>query len=486
MNHISDFSPFNASIGDLEVENLSVLREVEEGWYVDYKEASISAKRIAKSLASFANTYGGWLFFGVREKSRSEPVAGEFPGLRSEEAHKLVECLRHGAAAWLSHSPYFETQILRGPCEELGLLEDKSVVVIFIPQSWSAPHIHKDGGIYRRVESSSEPTKESDRYAIEQLFKRRETPNKIIKKWIKRKPEFSDSEVERPVIRVLLDVDPFFNKNLNLSISEKEAVEILKNRNAPSVVESIPFDTVQLHASGLLGSQTRANNFESTGVSLKVNSDLSGEILIPINRMDHADFHAQRIYMEEYEHFSEFSKNFRCDDGYYRNKIADLNYTMIAISGILYVYMNILSKCGWKDELYVKVQAFNIWRAIPFLDVQYYMDWIEEHGCPMPPHNNELFPSGYAPESFVKINCDELSYDDSMDMSREQQEAVMYNTKYTIEIFKLVCRVFGVPDFVQARDFMHSDNNVENYKQLRDLRSRVFRIIELNRRSGAL
>ncbi len=58
------YSPFEKNIIDLEAIDLVTLKDVAEGWYVEYKSETSSATPIAKSISAFANTYGGI----VREK----------------------------------------------------------------------------------------------------------------------------------------------------------------------------------------------------------------------------------------------------------------------------------------------------------------------------------------------------------------------------------------------------------------------------------
>ena len=67
---MSQYSPFDKSITDLQPSDLAVLKFVSEGWYVDYKRDLIDSGGMAKALSAFANTYGGWLFFGVSELSK--------------------------------------------------------------------------------------------------------------------------------------------------------------------------------------------------------------------------------------------------------------------------------------------------------------------------------------------------------------------------------------------------------------------------------
>ena len=69
------------AIRDLQPPDLTILRNVHEGWYVEYKSQVVKASALAKSLSAFANTYGGWLFIGVQEQSGDNAVADEFPSI---------------------------------------------------------------------------------------------------------------------------------------------------------------------------------------------------------------------------------------------------------------------------------------------------------------------------------------------------------------------------------------------------------------------
>ena len=61
------FTPFDKAFDDISVGDLDGLMEVGEGWYVEYKSQLPNTRVLAKSLSSFANQYGGWLFLGVAE-----------------------------------------------------------------------------------------------------------------------------------------------------------------------------------------------------------------------------------------------------------------------------------------------------------------------------------------------------------------------------------------------------------------------------------
>ena len=75
-------NPFDKRIGEkLESNDLQVLisNNVAEGYFIEYKSKFPSNKKIAKSIASFANTLGGWLFVGIKadkKHNNAENICG--------------------------------------------------------------------------------------------------------------------------------------------------------------------------------------------------------------------------------------------------------------------------------------------------------------------------------------------------------------------------------------------------------------------------
>ena len=61
------FNPFNKNIHELEYDDLNTLidNEVSEGWTLEYIQEIVKSKDIAKSIASFANSEGGWYIVGM-------------------------------------------------------------------------------------------------------------------------------------------------------------------------------------------------------------------------------------------------------------------------------------------------------------------------------------------------------------------------------------------------------------------------------------
>src|SRR5687767_4851859 len=76
--HFSLFGkPPNASLTAADLQTLISAR-VTEGYYVEFKRQLPAAAKIAKSIASFANTFGGWFVVGVTTSTHN--VADAAPG----------------------------------------------------------------------------------------------------------------------------------------------------------------------------------------------------------------------------------------------------------------------------------------------------------------------------------------------------------------------------------------------------------------------
>jgi predicted HTH transcriptional regulator len=99
---------------------------------LDFKFGITDSKKIARSLAAFANTDGGRLLLGVKDN-------GAIAGVRSDEEFYMGEA---GASLYCRPEVHFEMK----EWEENG----KTVLEIIIPKSRKAPHSAPDkDGIYR-------------------------------------------------------------------------------------------------------------------------------------------------------------------------------------------------------------------------------------------------------------------------------------------------------------------------------------------------
>jgi len=159
MNH----TPLSKSLRDLTAEDIKALQTdaVPEGYRIEYKSAFPSRDKLANSIASFANSSGGWYFVGIRA-DRPTNAPTDFPGIRLGDLPDPVSTFRETVKALVSPIPSFEVRLLQ-------IDSDRHVLAVHIPEGDDTPYYTRDGKIYRRVADSSDPLPENDRHAIDRL-----------------------------------------------------------------------------------------------------------------------------------------------------------------------------------------------------------------------------------------------------------------------------------------------------------------------------
>ena len=374
----SSYNPFSKTLDELQVDDLLVLRTVHEGWYVEYKEAVPNPQAIAKSVSAFANTYGGFVFYGVREKSKDENVAGEFPGIASDDIVSMRERIRQAICAHSKPEPHFHMKILSGPCEAIALEKDRSIICIHVPWSAKAPHIHKSGVVYRRVSDSSEPTVENDRHALGELFKRSEKLLEMYKSWYEEDPKFSEDEKNHPYLRLLVTFDPWRER---LPWLELTTAQIRRLFNPDDGAVMLPFDTVYSMKEGVIARQTIGNGLNSLTLTWVLKRDLTSEILIPIHRV-RADSHQARIDLAGYDQEQRFIEILK-HRKYHALTILDLNQLHPILHGIFQTLDRLAQAANWKHGLFATFKVLNADRSCPFIDIGHAMDKYEKHGIPV-------------------------------------------------------------------------------------------------------
>ena len=202
------YRPFAERLDEVSPEDLVRLKDVHEGWYVEYKEKLISNRDLAKSLSSFANQYGGRLFLGVKEDAQDN-VAASFPGIPDSEMQNVLDSIRNSAKDLLNPPVFYNVRKFEGPVDPIGLPAGRTIVVVQIPEGPNSPYIHNDGRIYRRVGDSSQPSLVTDRLTFDLLAQRGEEARTKLANRVLWSPVTSQAEENQPFIHISILSDPY-------------------------------------------------------------------------------------------------------------------------------------------------------------------------------------------------------------------------------------------------------------------------------------
>jgi hypothetical protein len=127
---------------------------VREGLNLDYKERMITGAKIAKLACALANTSGGFIVFGAKEKGRAPQPPFDGGDLGNDPVQTVQNACRDYLTPRLQL--HFSDVLRNSPDPS------KAFLVVATPQSGLAPHVFKEAGseegfVYIKSEDHKEP-----------------------------------------------------------------------------------------------------------------------------------------------------------------------------------------------------------------------------------------------------------------------------------------------------------------------------------------
>ena len=331
--------------------------------------------------------------------------------------------------------PHFETAVLVGPCPDIGLARGNLIVVVEVPWSNSAPHVHRDGRIYRRAGDSSEPRPETDRHLLDQLWQRSKDARKRLRTWIQLDPELSKAEAEVPYLRFMFCVDPWLQFNYPVAARLRDVREVLMSEE--DGVPALVFDAVNPVPGGVLGRQVMGNNPRDFGLTVRLWNDLRFDVVMPVRVYREVESDRLAELLEGYVHGKRYVELLR-SAGHREPNVVNLNMLILMLIGTIAKYRGLLRLFGGPAEsVFVKVRTLNFWRVVSFIDVAEIIDDFEKYGVPVAMEESATWPSGDDPRLFV-----EMEEPQNIESAAADREAVVCSRQAWM-LFALIAPMFG-------------------------------------------
>ena len=391
------YSPFVKSLNDFAPPDLANLREVAEGWYVEYKSQPRNTKDLAKSLASFANQYGGWLFLGVRENPDSK-TAGSFPGIEQGKVPEVLESIRNAAKDIVRPQVPYRSRTIDGPLETIGLRSNRCVIVVHIPEGSNTPYIHNDGRIYIRIGDSSSPIAAKDKGTFDLLYQRGEDRRSYLKALVERSPELSQGEEANSYIHLSILSDPYGTLGHRYVGTYSDFSDAMTGG-------SIPFENIFTAPDGFVARQIGRNDRYSRLLTWEFSRDCNSFITIPIPTLPPLETHEtpECAVLEAWAQYSigrQFVSAIR-DRRLGDCRVLNLNILLALLSEIMTRHRTIAGQSEVRGPFFIKARIENVWRVVPFIDVDDYMKHIIEFDFPVVQDRDLTVPKGASLETFI-------------------------------------------------------------------------------------
>lgn len=388
-----DFNPFEKRIEELVQDDLRQLieKEVAEGYFVEYKSDIPAAAKIAKSIASFANSYGGWLIVGVR--TNDDNIAREICGIDRAVHGDPISKIRDSIKAHVDPVPVFRIRSIdRG--------DGRVVVIVHVPDSQETPFIHSDGRVYRRVHDASDPVPETDRYALDRIVDQGRRPVERFKEFCRDERAISKSEDDTGWLNVYLSPYPPVQVDRMEILSSEEIKKLLEESQKPlslikgksdegRITGNVPLNAGQTGHRSVLLRQTATERLPFNVLSAEFFLDGRAKLHIPIFPSWPDKITSAKVNEVLLENFMGGSH-----DNFRLLRIFDLGMLWKTLTCLLAYYRNWLGDIGAIDHFRVALTIKNVWRFVPFCDTDAWADFVKDYGLPVVNRSSIEIPEG--------------------------------------------------------------------------------------------
>ena len=423
------YRPFADHLDEVAPEDLARLTDVHEGWYVEYKREMIGSRELAKSLSSFANQYGGWLFFGVEQDSVNNVAAG-FKGIPDTELQGALDSIRNAAKDLLNPAVFYNVRPFPGPIASIGLEEGHSIIVVQVPEGPNSPYIHNDGRIYRRVGDSSQPVPVADRSTFDLLAQRGEETRKRLAERVLWSPVTSKGEENQAYIHLSILSDPYEVMGHWYGEGFDDFAETMKGF-------TLPFDNVFSMSGGFIARQVGRNDPYKRVLTWHFSRNCHSFVTIPIPTLQ-ADV-TQPVWAE-YSTGSRFV-SMLANTELAHCRVLDLNVVLDLLGGIMRRHCILSSKAKVNGPFYLKAHLEEVWRTIPFVDHSAYLEHIGQFGYPLVQETEITVPDGTTLDTFIV----------APELALPPQEGDLMSGEGFVALSMRIFDALGIPMVVLAR-----------------------------------
>lgn len=421
------FNPFDKAIGEqLTPTDLQQLidRSVAEGYFIEYKGDPPANHKMGKSVASFANTYGGWYIVGVTTDAHN--MAKAIPGFHPSLCPDPIARIREVIKTHISPSPMFLAQVVTLPSGNL-------VLVVYVPEGQDSPFISQDGRIYRRKHDSSDPIPEADRYAVDRLVEQGRKSQEQFARLCKDERVFSKDEGARAWASIYVQPYPLWTVDrrhkTGFTSSLDEAIALSQQTRTIPLAPASPEDTETDESRSESDSSAQSPNSEqrpapapfTVSGNIPLTSGMLTSRSIVLRQIDSArvginahisveffwdgsaKFHFELPIISSFlmtemlegggqgnikhdsvrESLLKLLNDDKDGHGITRLKFVDVATLWATVAFLVTYYQAWLGDEPTLNDVKVAISLTGVWRSCPFLDANEWADYLDKYGLPV-------------------------------------------------------------------------------------------------------
>jgi len=402
------FNPFDRAIGQtLTADDLQTLiqRHVAEGYFVEYKSTIVARDKIAKSIASLANTSGGWYIVGVETDEHN--IATSICGFGVDICHDPIAVVREIVKARIDPTPVFYPQVIR-----LG--GDLLALVVYIPPAQDGPFITTDGRLYVRQQDSSDPIFEKDRYALDRLYDRTKDLHRRVECFCQDTRLLSQHDAAQGWISLFLWPYPEGLVQLQMPGTHTWLQNLLARSQKPvrlanplttmggetPVEATLPFTAAQMTPVSVLLRQVTPTEVATAGLTLELSATGSLKLHIPLPSLPNPLLDPSAWGLTQPPHpahqqveaapeismlLSELTRDARANPESTFHLLRFFNFNLLwqVVAAAISFYREVLGDQPLIPEFRLAFLISHAWRAAPYAQGRAWADHVQTFGVPV-------------------------------------------------------------------------------------------------------
>ena len=315
--------------------------------------------------------------------------------------------LRNAISTHVHPPPYYETHAVFGPAPDIGLANDRAILVVLVPQGQDAPYVHSKGVIYRRIADASDPKPETDRHVLDLLWERGRKVRNRLKEFLEYLPVSSKGESSASYAHLFLLSDPLEERSHQSTLSFERFSELMRKSEVPKY--DVPLENSFAMHDGYVARQVQSNDPYQLLLTWRYFRSGASVITIPLPSIEIGDdFTGLVSFLSGYTHVVDFVGACRASR-LASGGVLDLNLLFHILMALKSKHITLVTEDGYSGLAYAKVHLENVWRRIPFLDTDSYVLFLKKHGMPVIQEAEAFAPPGRGPETLVKLSVSQVA-----------------------------------------------------------------------------